>query len=121
MAEQVMNTDPILEKILTVVISASVGWLISSVTKVSNKSLEKTIGDLEKRVITPIISRVERLETKAEGFVTRGEVKELISDLKSSMESRQVEIRGTLKGIYRELQLRNDGRKRTGELAEEDV
>jgi hypothetical protein len=108
------------EKILTVLISAALGWMISAATKVSNKSLEKTIGDLEKRVITPLVSRVERLETKAESFVTRGEVKELIGDLKNSVESRQVEIRSTLKVIYRELQLRND-RKRTSGLAEEEI
>jgi hypothetical protein len=98
-----MNFEPIIEKVFTVVISAAVGWLISAATKVSNTKLEKAIGELEKRVISPVVARVERLETKADSFATRADVRELISDLKSSMEARQVELRVTMNGIFREL------------------
>jgi hypothetical protein len=105
-----MNFEPIIEKVFTVVISAAVGWLISAATKVSNTKLEKAIGELEKRVISPVVTRVERLETKADSFATRADVRELISDLKSSMEARQVELRVTMNGIFRELRdLRNRG------------
>jgi hypothetical protein len=103
-----------LEKILTVLISAALGWLVSAATKVSNSKLEKTIGELEKRVISPLVTRVERLEVKAEGFATRGDVKELVADLKASVEARQVEIRGTMSGIFRELRDIRDRRNGDG-------
>jgi hypothetical protein len=98
-----MSVEVFIEKLFTVVISAGVGWLVSAATKVSNSKLEKTISELEKRVISPVVLRVERLEAKAEGFVTRNEMKEVVAELKSSIESRQVEIRGTIKGIFAEL------------------
>jgi hypothetical protein len=106
-----MSVEVFIEKLFTVVISAGVGWLVSAATKVSNSKLEKTISELEKRVISPVVLRVERLEAKAEGFVTRNEMKEVVAELKSSIESRQVEIRGTIKGIFSELR---DLRERRG-------
>jgi hypothetical protein len=105
-----MTGDNLLDKFLTVVISAGVGFLISSVTKVSNSQLNKTIAELEKRVVTPIVERVNKLEIKADGYVTRMEVKEQISelrtsvkdqisDLKTTMDSRLVEVRGMLREV----------------------
>ena len=99
----VMSYEMIIEKVFTVLISAALGWLISAATKVSNTRLEKVISELEQRVISPILKRVERLETKSEGFATRSDVKEIVMDLRSAMEARQVEIRGTMSEIYREL------------------
>ena len=111
-----MSYELIWEKLFTVLISAAVGWLVSAATKVSNSKLEKTIAELEKRVISPLVTRLERLESKAEGFATRNDVKEIVTDLKSAMEARQVEIRGTMSGIFRELREIREGERERSEV-----
>jgi hypothetical protein len=97
----VMMMNDLVKTAITVIVSAAVGWLLSSLTKVSSQQLGKTIDELEKRVLTPLTVRVEKLETKAEHFVSRHEVKELIGDLKTGLDSRQIEIRATLNNLYR--------------------
>jgi RNA-binding protein YhbY len=111
-----MSYELIWEKLFTVLISAAVGWLVSAATKVSNSKLEKTIAELEKRVISPLVTRLERLEAKSEGFATRNDVKEIVRDLKSAMEARQVEIRGTMNGIFRELREIREGERQKTEV-----
>jgi hypothetical protein len=111
-----MSYELIWEKLFTVLISAAVGWLVSAATKVSNSKLEKTIAELEKRVISPLVTRLERLESKSEGFATRNDVKEIVTDLKSAMEARQVEIRGTMNGIFRELREIREGEREKTEV-----
>ena len=105
-----MSYEIVWEKVVTVLISAALGWLVSAATKVSNTKLEKTIAELEKRVISPLMTRLERLETKSESFATRHDVKEIVTDLKSAMEARQVEIRGTMNGIFREMKEIREGK-----------
>jgi RNA-binding protein YhbY len=127
----VMSYEMIIEKVFTVLISAALGWLISAATKVSNTRLEKVITELEQRVISPILKRVERLEAKSEGFATRSDVKEIVMDLRSAMEARQVEIRGTMSEIYKELRemaeergqrsLKAEVRGQRSEVSEEKV
>lgn len=113
-----MSYETILEKVFTVAISGSLGWLISAATKVSNSKLEKAIGDLERRVILPIVTRVERLESKADSFATRSDVKEIVLDLKTAMNASHQEIRSTIKGLFRELRGMRDRRSESvGEVS----
>src|SRR3954466_11340580 len=99
-----------LEKLLTVILSAATGWLISAATKVSNAKLENTISELEKRVISPLVTKLDRLELKSEFFITRSDVKELVTELKANVEARHLEIRRSMNGIFRELRDLRDRR-----------
>jgi hypothetical protein len=109
-----MTGDTLIDKFITVIVSSTVGWLIASATKVSNAKLNDTMEQLEKRVLMPLVERMQKLEQKADSFVSRSEVKELIGDLKSSVrdsfsdlkgstEARQLEMRSILTDMARQI------------------
>ncbi len=115
-----MTIEHIFQIALAVFGTAIATWVLSSFTKASKKDLDEAykeferqtqqvkeqIAEFERRVVNPLVIRLERVELRSEGYVTRAELKESIHDLKELINAGQERIKGDLKTLFFEVRKR---------------
>jgi len=108
-----MTTEKVLEITVPALLALILGWLISSYKKASHEDLEALRKDLEqgqqefeKRVVNPLSDRTKSLESRAETFATRAELRESVLDLKGLIAGYRLEVKEGLNDLRADLRAR---------------
>lgn len=113
MAERTMFqgnlTGEVVRVLLVAAISTAVGWLLSSLNKVSRKELEEIHRQWDKDLlefrqslekdVARISERVSKFESKSEQLITRTELRDAVDGLKSQFDALKFDLRGDIASL----------------------
>lgn len=97
MLQQSFTGDAI-KALLTVVISAAVGWLLSSINKVSRKDLESELHRIEE-ALADQKRQISKAFEQSSQMMTRAEFRDAIERFDKQFDSLKADLRGDIQSL----------------------